>query len=213
MRPIRVRGQNATMSENYTSTFLAESVETIQQLDQSSIDAVAEVIAETKRVGGRLFFAGSGGGAGHASHATCDFRKLGGIESYSVTDNVSELTARVNDDSWAASYADWLEASRIREGDTLFVFSVGGGDRDKRISENLVGAMDLAKKVGASVVGIVGRDGGHLGRVADAAIIVPTINPASTTTQTEGFQALLWHLLVLHPAIGAATPKWESVAV
>ncbi len=196
----------------YATAFLDESVEIIQKLDIGQIDAVAQVLADTKARNGRLFFAGSGGGAGHASHATCDFRKLGGIESYSVTDNVSELTARVNDDSWASSYADWLESSRFREGDTLFVFSVGGGNRDASISENLVGAMDLAKKVGASVVGIAGRDGGHLAQVADAAVIVPTINPANTTTQTEGFQALLWHLLVLHPLLESATPKWESVS-
>ncbi len=200
------------MSVSYTAEFLAESTEIIRQLDQSSIDAVAQVLADTKARDGRLFFCGSGGGAGHASHATCDFRKLGGIESYSVTDNVSELTARINDDSWASSYADYLKASRLREGDTVFVFSVGGGDAERGISENLVGAMNYAKQVGAAVVGIAGRDGGHLGRVADAAIIVPTIRPENTTTQTEGFQALLWHLLVCHPVLESATPMWESVS-
>lgn len=200
------------MATAYTAEFLRESMATIEKLDQESLDAVAAILAHTKSAGGRLFFCGSGGGAGHSSHAACDFRKLGGIESYSVTDNVSELTARINDDSWAASYADWLRASRIRAGDTVFVFSVGGGDAARGISQNLVEAMDLAKSVGASVVGIAGRDGGHLARVADAAVIVPSINPANTTTQTEGFQALLWHLLVLHPALESATPKWESVA-
>lgn len=199
------------MASTYATAFLDESTEIIRQLDGDAIDAVAAVLADTKARGGRLFFAGSGGGAGHASHATCDFRKLGGIESYSVTDNVSELTARINDDSWAASYADWLTASRIREGDTLFVFSVGGGDAERKISQNLVCAMDRAKEAGAYVVGVAGRDGGYLAKVADAAIIVPTVNPANTTTQAEGFQALLWHLLVMHPVLESATPMWESV--
>ncbi len=199
------------MASTYTTAFLDESIEIIRQIDTESIDAVASVLADTKARGGRLFLCGSGGGAGHASHATCDFRKLAGIESYSVTDNVSELTARINDDSWASSYADWLTASRIREGDTLFVISVGGGDAEREISQNLVCAMDRAKEVGASVVGIAGRDGGYLAKIADAAIIVPTVNAANTTTQTEGFQALLWHLLVLHPMLESATPMWESV--
>ena len=201
------------MASTHVTGFLAESVEILRQLDADSIDRVASVLAATKARGGRIFFCGSGGGAGHASHATCDFRKLGGIESYSVSDNVSELTARVNDDSWATAYADWLTTSRIKEGDTLFVFSVGGGDSERKISQNLVCAMDRAKEAGASVVGVVGRDGGYLRTVADAAIIVPSINPANTTTQTEGFQALLWHLLVAHPLLDSATPKWESVLI
>jgi D-sedoheptulose 7-phosphate isomerase len=201
------------MATQYTTAFLAETVEIVTGLDAEALDAMAEVIASTKRRGGRLFIAGSGGGAGHASHAVCDFRKLAGIESYSVTDNVSELTARINDNSWADSYADWLTASRVRREDTLFVFSVGGGDADRKISENLVRAMDRAKEAGASVVGIVGRDGGYVAKVADAAVVVPTGNPANVTTQTEGFQALLWHLIVLHPALESATPMWESQTV
>lgn len=201
------------MATQYTTAFLAETVEIINGLDADDLDAMAEVIAATKRQNGRLFIAGSGGGAGHASHAVCDFRKLAGIEAYSVTDNVSELTARINDNSWADSYADWLTASRIRREDTLFVFSVGGGDAERKISENLVRAMDRAKEAGASVVGIVGRDGGYVAKVADAAVVVPTGNPANVTTQTEGFQALLWHLIVLHPALDSATPMWESQTV
>ena len=201
------------MATQYTTAFLADAVEIINGLDADDLDAMAEVIAATKRHNGRLFIAGSGGGAGHASHAVCDFRKLAGIEAYSVTDNVSELTARINDNSWADSYADWLTASRIRREDTLFVFSVGGGDAERKISENLVRAMDRAKEAGASVVGIVGRDGGYVAKVADAAVVVPTGNPANVTTQTEGFQALLWHLIVLHPALDSATPMWESQTV
>lgn len=198
---------------SYAAEFLAESTAIISRIDIGSLDAIANRIAATKAAGGRLFFCGSGGGAGHSSHAACDFRKLGGIESYSVTDNVSELTARINDDSWATAYADWLSASRLGASDCLFVFSVGGGDADRGISENLVRAMDLAKSVGAAVVGIAGRDGGHLAAVGDAVAIVPTGKPENITTQTEGFQALLWHLLVAHPALGSATPKWESVSV
>lgn len=201
------------MASTHVTAFLAESIEIIRQIDTDAIDRVAGVLAATKSRGGRLFFCGSGGGAGHASHAACDFRKLGGIESYSVTDNVSELTARVNDDSWASAYAGWLTASRVRVGDTLFVFSVGGGDSERKISQNLVCAMDVAKQAGASVVGVAGRDGGYLATVADAAIIVPSVNPANVTTQTEGFQALLWHLLVAHPLLGSATPRWESALI
>ena len=194
----------------YTTDFLQESIDIIKQLDPLVLDKMATVLAETKARGGRLFFAGSGGGAGHSSHATCDFRKLAGIESYSVTDNVSELTARINDESWADSYANWLKVSHFNGKDAVFVFSVGGGDADKKISENLVKVVDLAREVGASIGGIAGRDGGHLAKYGDAVIVVPTINPSNVTTQTEGFQALLWHLVVCHPALNSATPKWES---
>ena len=195
---------------NYTQNFLTESISIINQLDQSSIERVAHALAAVKRIGGRLFFAGSGGGAGHASHATADFRKLGGFEAYCISDNVSELTARVNDDDWESSYANWLKGSRIRKDDLLFVFSVGGGDPDSGISSNLVSAIDTASEVGATVVGIVGRDGGYLAIKANACILVPQVDPKRVTTQVEGFQALLWHLLIGHPLIGSATPKWES---
>lgn len=197
-------------SLSYAQSFLRESVEIIESLDPSEIDAVAAVIAETKHCGGRLFLAGSGGGAGHASHATADFRKLGGIEAYCVSDNVSELTARVNDESWEEAYGGWLTVSRIRAGDCLFVFSVGGGDKELKISVNLVRAIETALDAGAAVVGVAGRDGGFLRRMATASILVPTVSPEHVTTQVEGFQALMWHLLIGHPEIGAATPKWES---
>jgi D-sedoheptulose 7-phosphate isomerase len=199
------------LGSQYIASFIEESREILSKINQEDIDKVAHAIAKVKSVGGRLFFCGSGGGAGHSSHATCDFRKLAGIESYSVTDNVSELTARINDDSWKSSYSEWLKVSRINSKDCVFVLSVGGGDRDLHISENLVAAMDLAKHVGAQVVGIAGRDGGYLAQVADACIVVPTISKANVTTQVEGFQALLWHLIVCHPVLESATPKWESV--
>lgn len=197
---------------SFTEEFLSACIRAIEGLDRSSIDAAADVLARTKAQGGRLFLCGSGGGAGHASHAACDFRKLAGIESYSVSDNVSELTARVNDDGWDTAYSNWLEISSIREGDCLFVFSVGGGDVARNVSANLVNAMHLAKERGASITGIVGREGGELARCADVCILVPTVNDAWTTPITEGFQALLWHLLVTHPALAPNTPKWESLS-
>lgn len=197
---------------NYVESFIEESKQILDRIDRNAIEKTAEIIAKIKANGGRLFFIGSGGGAGHSSHAVCDFRKLAGIESYSVTDNVSELTARINDESWASSYADWLRGSRINDKDGIFCFSVGGGDAEKKISENLVRAMDLGVQVGAAVVGIVGRDGGHLAKVGTSAIIIPPIISSNITTQTEGFQALIWHLIVCHPKLDSATPKWESVS-
>lgn len=201
---------NAAASE-HSSHFVTTAIQVLQQVPVADIDAVVDVLAATKARGGRLFFVGSGGGAGHASHATCDFRKLAGIESYSVTDNISELTARINDEGWDGSYAEWLKVSRLGPADCLFVFSVGGGDRERNVSVNLVKAMELARSVGASVVGIVGRDGGFLRQVADAAIVVPPLSGADITAQTEGFQALYWHLIVTHPAVCSSTPKWESI--
>ncbi len=204
---------NMSTESSYVESFLNESIEIINQLDREAIDTCAALLRSVKDRGGRLFFAGSGGGAGHASHATADFRKIAGIESYSVTDNVSELTARINDEGWETAYEMWLKGSRMNSNDALFVFSVGGGDAEKGISTNLVRAIDHAKSVGAIVVGVAGRDGGHLLRTADAMILVPTIDPKNVTTQTEGFQALMWHLLVGHPALDGATPKWESVTL
>lgn len=194
----------------YVASFLQESKQILDRLDQSSIENVAHRVKTTKARGGRLFFAGSGGGAGHASHAACDFRKLGGIESYSVSENVSELTARINDESFETSYASFLRGSNLTSRDCLFVFSVGGGDVERKISLNLVEAIKFAKAVGAGIVGIVGRDGGFLAKEADACVVVPTENPANVTTQVEGFQALLWHLIVQHPELGSDTPLWES---
>ena len=197
---------------DHTQDFLSESKAIVDQLDPADIDAVVNVLVATKKHGGRLFFAGSGGGAGHASHATADFRKIGAFEAYSVTDNVSELTARVNDESWEGAYASWLKGSRINSNDCLFVFSVGGGDAEKNISGNLVQAIDTAREAGAAVVGVVGRDGGHLRKHATASILVPIVDPTHVTYQVEGFQALMWHLIVGHPALEGATPMWESVS-
>lgn len=195
---------------NYTKQFIQESIEILEKIDQSSIDQVVEVIRQAKKESGRIFFAGSGGGAGHSSHATCDFRKLAGIESYSISDNVSELTARVNDESWDVAYSNWLKVSKLEPKDVLFVFSVGGGSESPSISANLVNAINFAKEKGSSVVGIVGRDGGHLHRHATASIVVPMINSATVTAQVEGFQALIWHLVVTHPRLEGNTPMWES---
>jgi D-sedoheptulose 7-phosphate isomerase len=158
-----------------------------------------------------VFFAGSGGGAGHASHATCDFRKLLGIESYCISDNVSELTARINDQSWEECYVEWLKASRFSSNDAVFVFSVGGGDAARKVSMQLVRVVDYANSIGASVVGVVGRDGGHLGENSTASVIIPTVNDATVTTQVEGFQAVIWHLIVGHPKVIESKPVWESI--
>ena len=196
---------------DFTRSFISETQDILGRVDPADIDAVVDELVATKARGGRLFFCGSGGGAGHASHAACDFRKLGGYEAYSVTDNVSELTARINDDGWDTAYAAWLRSSAIRSGDTLFVFSVGGGDEARNISVNLVNAMKVTREVGGSIVGIAGRDGGTLRRVANAAVVVPVGEPGNITAQVEGLQAVLWHLIVTHPRLCAATPKWESV--
>jgi D-sedoheptulose 7-phosphate isomerase len=190
--------------------FLDESIDILRAIDDASLDAMAAVLAATRERGGRVFLAGSGGGAGHASHATCDLRILAGLEAYCVSDNVSELTARVNDAGWESAYARWLEASRIGADDVLFVFSVGGGDEATGLSINLLRAMEVARDAGASIIGVAGRDGGALARCADAAVIVPTRDPAHVTPQTEGMQALLWHLLVTHPLLAAKQPTWES---
>lgn len=196
---------------DFTRRFISETRDILARVESADIDAVVDELVATRARGGRLFFCGSGGGAGHASHAACDFRKLGGYEAYSVSDNVSELTARINDDGWDTAYSAWLRSSSLRAGDTLFVFSVGGGDEQRQISVNLVNAMLLARDVGASVVGIAGRDGGMLRRVAHAAIVVPVGEPGNITAQVEGLQAVLWHLIVTHPRVCNSTPKWESV--
>ncbi len=196
---------------SYSRRFLDETIEILQKASVDEVEAVVDVLAATRERGGRLFLCGSGGGAGHASHAACDFRKMAGIESYCVTDNVSELTARINDEGWDGSYSEWLKVSRLDRDDCLFIFSVGGGDAERNISVNLVRAMELGKEVGASVVGIVGRDGGMLRKLADASILVPTIDATTVTAQTEGLQALFWHAVVTNPRLCANSPKWESV--
>ena len=196
----------------FVQKYLEQSIEIIKSLDHGQVDAMANGIAAVKARGGRLFIIGSGGGAGHASHAVNDFRKIVGIECYSPTDNVSELTARINDDGWDTSYSNWLKLSRINKADGILVFSVGGGDLEKSVSVNLVRCIQLAKEVGASVFGIVGRKGGYTKEMADACSIIPVVDNDLITPHTEGFQAVVWHLLVSHPALKAVQTKWESVA-
>jgi D-sedoheptulose 7-phosphate isomerase len=195
----------------FTKQFLTEAADVASRLDHQEIERVVEILAATKERGGRLFILGVGGSAGNASHAVNDFRKLTGIEAYAPTDNVSELTARTNDEGWASVFVEWLKVSRLRRGDTLLVLSVGGGNMEKQVSPNLVAALDHARSCGASITGIVGRDGGYTARVADACVIVPTVNAAHVTPHSEAFQAVVWHLFVSHPSLKAAETKWESV--
>ena len=195
---------------NYTQQHLNEAGKVIAQLDVSSIEKMAGLLADLRRRRGRLFFLGVGGSAGNASHAVNDFRKIVGIEAYAPTDNVSELTARTNDDGWASVFVEWLKVSRLQSNDMIFVFSVGGGNLEKNISPNLVTALQHAKSLGAQVVGVVGRDGGYTAKVADACVIIPTVNPETVTPHSEAFQAVIWHLLVSHPLLKASQTKWES---
>lgn len=198
-------------AETFASLYIAESVEILGRLDLAAIEAIAGELAAVRDRGGRLFCVGSGGGAAHASHAVCDFRKLGGIEAYAPSDNVAELTARVNDEGWETSYAAWLHGSRICADDLLLVFSVGGGDAQRGISANLVRAIDVAREAGARVAAIVGREGGYAAEAADACVVVPTVDASRITPHTEAMQSLVAHLLVSHPAVAVASPKWESV--
>ena len=193
----------------YTDDFLADSKKIIDLLDRAAIERIAVELGAVRARGGRLFILGSGGGAGHASHAVNDFRKIAGIEAYAPTDNVSELTARVNDEGWDTSYSNWLRVSRIDASDAILVFSVGGGDSVRGISVNLVRCIELAREVGATILGIVGRDGGYTATVGEA-VIIPPVNGDTITPQTEGFQAVIWHLLVSHPAVRKNPGKWES---
>src|SRR5215469_10859435 len=195
----------------YTKQYLNEAVEILGRLDQTTIERTADLLLELRERSGRLFLLGVGGGAGHASHAVCDFRKIARIEAYSPSDNVSELTARVNDDGWESCYANWLRGCRLNNADMVFVLSVGGGDARKNISANLVRALDHARQVGGTICGVVGRDGGYTAQVADACVLVPVVNSATITAHTESFQALVWHLLVSHPKLRAAEMKWESL--
>jgi D-sedoheptulose 7-phosphate isomerase len=195
----------------FARQFLEEAGEIIRRLDDSAIERVAEILHATRESGGRVFFLGVGGSAANASHAVNDFRKIAGIECYAPTDNVSELTARTNDEGWATVFEEWLKISHIRANDTLFVLSVGGGNLEKNVSPNLVAAIKLAKSVKAKVVGIVGRDGGFTATVADACVLVPVINPDNITPHSEAFQAVVWHLLVSHPRLKQRQTKWESV--
>jgi len=195
----------------FTQTYLNETIEIVGKLDHSAIDKMVAILADTRATGGRLFILGVGGSAANASHAVNDFRKIAGIETYAPTDNVSELTARTNDEGWASVFDSWLKVSRLRPTDTLLIFSVGGGNLEKQVSPNLVAALEYAKSVGSRILGIVGRDGGHTAKVADACVIVPTVNATNVTPHSEAFQAVVWHLLVSHPDLKQTQTKWESV--
>jgi D-sedoheptulose 7-phosphate isomerase len=196
---------------SFSRQFLDETRDITARLDLGVIERMAELIAVIRERGGRLFFLGVGGGAGHASHAVNDFRKIAGLECYAPTDNVSELTARINDEGWDGCFREWLKGSRLSARDGVFVFSVGGGNQENGVSTNLVNAVDLARNVGATILGVVGRDGGHTARHGDAVLVIPTVNPALITPHTEAFQAVAWHLLVSHPAVAQRQTKWESV--
>ena len=195
---------------SYSKKHLAETIKIIEQLDDAMIEKIVNIIDKTRADNGRLFFLGVGGSSGNASHAVNDFRKIVGIESYAPTDNVSELTARTNDEGWDTIFIEWLKTSKLNSNDTLFILSVGGGNIEKNISPNLVKALQLAKERGSKIVGIVGRDGGYTAKVADAVVIVPTINPENVTPHSEAFQAVIWHLIVSHPLLKTKQTKWES---
>ena len=195
---------------DHVTSYLEETAAIARQLDGRKIDELANALVALRERGGRLFVLGTGGGAGHASHAVCDFRKLCGIEAYTPADNVSELTARTNDEGWDAAYVDWLRASRLRGSDMLLVFSVGGGDAERNISRNLVRAMELGRELGCVIAGVVGRDGGFTATVADICILVPSVNPERITVHTEAFQAVVWHLLVCDPRVATSGMKWET---
>jgi len=195
---------------NYCEKHRDEAIQILKQFDLGTVEKMVALLADLRTRQGRLFLLGVGGSAANCSHAVNDFRKLCGIEAYAPTDNVSELTARTNDEGWASVFVEWLRTSKLSAKDMIFVLSVGGGSLEKNISPNLVAALRHAQEVGAQVVGIVGRDGGYTAKVADACLIVPTVNPDTVTPHTEAFQAVIWHLLVSHPALKAAPTKWES---
>jgi D-sedoheptulose 7-phosphate isomerase len=197
---------------SYTQQHLREAADIIERLDVAAIERVVKVLHDVRVRGGRLFFLGVGGSAANCSHAVNDFRKLAGFEAYAPTDNVSELTARTNDDGWETVFVAWLRGSRLRREDCLFVFSVGGGSLEKNVSPNLVRALEYGRDVGTAIVGVVGRDGGYTAQVSDACVVVPTVNADAITPHTEAFQALVWHLLVSHPQLKIAATKWESSA-
>ena len=196
---------------SYIDKYLTEAKTITEQINQADIERMIEIILDIRRNNGRLFFLGVGGGAGNASHAVNDFRKIAGIESYSPCDNVSELTARTNDDGWESVFVEWLKGSHLNNKDGVFVLSVGGGNQEKNVSVNLVRALEYAKKIGAKIIGIVGRDGGYTGKAADACVIVPTVNAGTVTAHTEAFQAVIWHLIVSDPRMRTTEMKWESV--
>ena len=196
---------------NFTEKYIAEAIDILHKLDLGAIEKMVDVLVQTREQAGRLFIVGVGGSAANASHAVNDFRKIVGIEAYAPTDNVSELTARTNDEGWAGIFEAWLRTSRLRPEDCVLVFSVGGGNLEKNVSPNLVLAMQYARSVGAKIAAIVGRDGGYAAQVADACVVIPTPNPVHVTPHAEAFQAVIWHLVVSHPALKQAETKWESV--
>lgn len=196
---------------DYIRQYILETTSILQKIDGAAIQRMIDLLVQLRARGGRLFFLGVGGGAGHASHAVNDFRKIANIEAYTPTDNVSELTARVNDEGWETAYAQWLRGSRLGPADMVFVFSVGGGDAERNISANLVKALQYAREKGATICGVVGRDGGFTLKVADACLVIPTVNTQTVTPHTEAFQAMVWHLMVSHPALMVSEMKWESV--
>jgi D-sedoheptulose 7-phosphate isomerase len=200
-----------SLPTTFAKQFLTETRQVVEELDTDAIENVVNVLAQTRERDGRLFILGVGGSAANASHAVNDFRKITGIETYAPTDNVSELTARTNDEGWPSIFSEWLKVSRINNKDTIFILSVGGGNMEKNVSPNLVAALQHAKKVGANIVGIVSRDGGYTAQVADACVIVPVVNIENTTPHAEAFQAVVWHLMVSHPKLKVAQTKWESV--
>jgi D-sedoheptulose 7-phosphate isomerase len=210
---VRVCGAPKPGSDHVSPTqqYIAEATQILGLLDVATVDAVLEQLVQLRERGGRLFFLGVGGSAANASHAVNDFRKIAQIEAYAPTDNVSELTAWTNDSGWDSVFINWLKGSRLSEKDLVFVLSVGGGDVERNVSPNLVKALEYAKSVGATICGIVGRDGGYTAKVADACVIVPTVNPATITPHSEAFQAVIWHLLVSHPLLKAVGTKWESM--
>ncbi len=195
---------------SYAQQHVNEAIDILNKIDVAAIERMADLLAGVKQAEGRLFFLGVGGSAGNCSHAVNDFRKIVGIESYAPTDNVSELTARTNDEGWATVFEAWLKTSRLKAKDAVFIFSVGGGNLEKNISPNLVHALQYAKSVGAKITGVVGRDGGYTAQVADACVVVPTVNSENITPHSEAFQAVVWHLLVSHPKLKANATKWES---
>jgi len=196
---------------SYTANYLSEMQSIIELLNVSEIERIVDLLVQIREEQGRLFFIGVGGGAGNASHAVNDFRKIAGFEAYAPSDNASELTARINDDGWETVFVNWLKGSRIKAEDGVFIFSVGGGNLEKKISANIVHAVQYAHEAGARVLGIVGRDGGYTARIADACVIVPTVNPQTVTPHTESFQGVIWHLIVSHPKMKALEMKWESI--
>jgi D-sedoheptulose 7-phosphate isomerase len=195
---------------SFARTHLDETKRIIDALDVDVIDRMVDALATLRQQGGRLFFLGVGGSAGNCSHAVNDFRKLAGIEAYAPTDNISELTARTNDEGWETVFAEWLKVSKLKAGDALFIFSVGGGSLEKNVSPNLVRALQYAQAIGAKVLGVVGRDGGYTAKVGDAVCVVPTVNPDAVTPHSEALQAVIWHLLVSHPALKLNRTKWEA---